>query len=89
MAIEDRHLHVTPSVSGPYTRVVAVTPNDSADLPFRTLGLRATGAGVIAVHMMNTSSPVNVPIAAGGEFRGRVDRVLSTNTTATGIVACD
>jgi hypothetical protein len=85
----DRHNNYVASVDGPYTRAAAVTPDDNADLPFRTLALRAVGAGVIAVRMAGSTTAVNIPILANGEFRGRVDRVMQTNTTATGIVALD
>jgi hypothetical protein len=73
----------------PYTRAVAVTPNDSTNLTFRTTALLATVAGNVNVYMAGTTTGVVLPIAAGVALRVRVDRVLAASTTATGIVALD
>ena len=86
---EDRYPLHEKSTQGPYTRAVAVTPNDTTDLAFRTLALAAAAAGVVNVHMAGSSTPVLVPIAAGIPLQVRVDRVLAASTTATGIVALD
>ncbi len=89
MPIEDRFPTVQPGVEQPATRAVAVTPNNDTDLTFRTRALVCTGGGSVNVHMAGSSTPVLLGIAAGVPLAVRVDRVLSTSTTATGIVALD
>jgi len=75
----------------------AVTPADGTDLPNGvTRGLLCTGSGDIAVQLVRTDAAGNVTVMAtttlktvgANEFLPiAVSRVLSTNTTATGIVA--
>jgi len=89
MPIEDRFALYSASLAGPATRSVDVTPDDDADLPFRTRFLLAAEAGDIEVHMAGETTPRILPIAAGVQLAVRVDRVLASNTTATGIVAQD
>lgn len=90
MPIQDRWELYALDLDGPYTRAVAVTPNDDVDLPFRTLALQATEtAGVVNVHMAGSTTPVSLYLAQGEPLRVRVDRVLATGTTATGIRALD
>lgn len=66
---------------------VAVTPSDSADLA----GVRALfvgGAGNVAVTPVNSGTAVTfVGVTAGQILPVRARRVMSTNTTATDIVA--
>jgi hypothetical protein len=75
--------------------VYSVSPNDSTDLPTAARGIRCAGAGVVIVNTRGGSS-INAPASgnprtmnfAAGETRYvRIIRVLSTNTTATGIEA--
>lgn len=63
-----------------------VTPNDGADLPKLFARITATGAGTIRVTCSGGGT-VTLGIEAGGVLPVFVDRVLSTGTTATGIVA--
>jgi hypothetical protein len=71
-----------------YTDGAAVTPNDGTDLPNKPAnGLVAQVAGNVSVHFHGESTAVVIGIAAGQVLPIKVDRVLSTSTTATGIVA--
>jgi len=70
----------------------AVTPNDSTDLPKHTRAILVGGAGNIAVEMFDptTGKLANVTLTgltAGSIIPVRTKRILSTNTTATSIVA--
>ncbi len=71
-----------------YTNGIAVTPNDGSDLgtlPANGLGCQA--AGTVAVHFHNESTSVTLSLTPGVILPVKVDRVLSTGTSATGIVA--
>lgn len=64
---------------------VAVTASDATIIP-TTRALFIGGAGNLAVRMADGTLPVftNVPV---GVFPVQVDKVLSTGTAATGIIA--
>lgn len=69
----------------------AVTPADGSDLPFGnslgTKGLYITGAGNVNVQLAGGGTAVLTGLAAGQLLPIAVTRVLSTSTTATGILA--
>ncbi len=66
----------------------AVSPHDTNDLPSQTRGLYIGGAGnVVVILADDTASVTFTGVLAGSVLPIRVKRVLSTNTTATAIVA--
>lgn len=66
----------------------AVTPNDSTDLTGGVCrALWVGGAGNVAVHDSEGNAVTFVGVAAGSTLPVRTNRVMSTNTTATSIVA--
>lgn len=68
---------------------VTVTPSDGADLPSGLChSLHVGGAGNLSVYMgPNSTTAVTIVATAGSYHPIKVRRVLSTGTTATGIVA--
>lgn len=75
-------------LDGPASNAAAVTPSDGADLSNTTRALYIGGAGDVSVNMAGTGAAVVFAgVAAGATLPIRVDRVLSTGTTATSIVA--
>lgn len=69
----------------------AVTPADGTDLPFintalGTKGLYITGAGNVNVNLAGGGTAVLTSLVAGQILPIAVTRVLSTSTTATGIL---
>lgn len=68
-----------------------VTPADGSDLPpgnsVGTKGLYITGAGNVNVNLAGGGTAVLTGLTAGAIYRIAVTRVLSTSTTATGILA--
>ncbi len=75
------------SLSDPAAGGFAVTPSDATVLA-GVRGLFVGGAGNVAVVFVNTSTAVTlVGVAAGAVLPTRVSKVMSTNTTATSIVA--
>lgn len=64
---------------------VAITPSDSTVIP-TTRGVYVGVAGNVAVRMAN-GDLVTFTSAAVGEHSWQVDKVLSTNTTATTMIA--
>lgn len=75
----------------PVEMAVAVTPDDNTDLTYTTRGLYIGGAGNVVVRMYNASgtaaSVTFTGVSAGTVLPIRAQRVLSTSTTATNIVA--
>jgi hypothetical protein len=75
------------SLTGPLTNAVAITPHDSNDLAQTTRGLYVGVAGNVRVIFAGDTEAVTLTgLAAGMVHPFRVTRVLSTSTTATGIV---
>ncbi|KAA0697404.1 hypothetical protein DTW90_18410 [Neorhizobium sp. P12A] len=64
----------------------AVTPDDANDLAYVTRGIYVGVAGNLAVNMSGNGGPVTIPVQPGLHPLA-VSRILSTGTTATGIVA--
>lgn len=72
------------------TKAVSVTPNDNSDLATVSRAIWVGGAGSLAVILAEDSSAVTFAgVAAGTLLPLRAKRVMSTNTTATSIVAVD
>lgn len=73
-------------LESPATRLQAVTPSDSADLPAacRALNVATTGTVQLTTVAGDTET---VYVAAGIAFPVRARRIWATGTTATGIVA--
>lgn len=71
--------------AAPAQEAAAVTPNDSTVVDFD--GLYVGGAGNVAVVMSQGSTPVTfTAVPAGTILPIAVQKVMSTNTTATAIV---
>jgi hypothetical protein len=70
----------------PAERAFAITPNDSADLARATRGVMVSGAGNLNVILKLDSSAVVIAVSANVLYPLQIKRVLSTSTTATGIV---
>lgn len=69
-----------------------VTPSDGTDLPLgpdggSCRGLYITGAGNVNVNLLNGGTAVLTGLSAGQYVVCGITRVLSTSTTATGILA--
>lgn len=64
----------------------SVTPSDSATIG-RTRALYIGGAGDVAVRFSNGATATHASVPAGSTLMVEVDKVLSTGTTATNIVA--
>ena len=69
----------------------AVTPSDGTDLPLNDQGrtvrrIYVAGAGNVSVNLNGGGTAVLTGLAAGQTVLCNVTRILSTSTTATGIV---
>ena len=74
------------NLSGLARGMVSITPNDSTDLTNVLVGIECTGtAGNIAVVTAKGQS-ITRPIAAAQIIPCGIVRVLSTGTTATGLI---
>ena len=73
-------------VSAPFTGAVAVTKSDTTVLT-ATRGIYVGGAGNLAVTMMDDTVVTFTGVPAGTFLPIRATKVMSTNTTATAIVA--
>lgn len=72
---------------GPAQNAVAVTPSDSTDLTYTSRAIYVGGAGDLKVTMNESGTVTFVDVIAGTLLPIRVDRVFSTDTSATHIVA--
>ena len=67
--------------------IVAITPNDNADVPGGSCrGFEVTVDGDVAVVMADGSIGVLPARTAGVQYPYQITRVLATGTTATGII---
>ncbi len=64
----------------------SVTPSDSADLTYRTRAIYVGGDGSVVASIGGTNVTF-VGVVAGTVLPIQADRILSTGTTATNIVA--
>ena len=86
--MSDAAFNASADLTSPAWDAVAVTPADSDLARVATRGLYIGGNGDVAVVMAGGGSAVTFAgVAAGTILPIRVDRVNSTNTTATSIVA--
>ena len=77
-----------PSMQTTEFNGLAVTPADGTNLPGgTTTGLLVTGAGNVNCQLAGGGTAVLTGLSAGQALLVEVTRVLSTSTTATGIVA--
>lgn len=76
----------TTGLESPATKLLTVTPDDTADLSDVSRALNVTTTGQVRVTTVGGSTET-ITIAAGIAFPVRVERVWATGTTATGIVA--
>lgn len=81
----DPYKNLGLSLSSPAVSAFAATPDDGADLPATTRAVWVGGAGDLAVRMASGDDVV-IPTATG-MLPIRVDRILATGTTASGVVA--
>lgn len=73
----------------PGTNAIAVTPSDSTELAFLPRELYIGGTGHLAVEMKSGAQVTFSAVPAGKILRIRVNKVLSTGTTATLILAIE
>lgn len=81
-----------PGIIAPFTRAVAITPNDSTDLVEITRGLnvhKGTGGTTtdVKVLLAGDADPVTLTFQVGFVIPLRIRRVYATGTDATRIVA--
>lgn len=83
----DKFLGQAYDLESPSQELIAITPNDGADLAVYTRAIYVGGAGNISVIPLVGSTPVTfVGLQAGQLLPIRVKRVRATGTTATDIV---
>jgi hypothetical protein len=71
----------------PPASAVEVTPSDTADLAFATRAIYVGTAGNLKARMLDGTEVTLSNVQAGCQYAMRVDRIFSTGTTASGIVA--
>lgn len=82
----DRHASTATSLTSPAVDGFAITPGDATDLPETTRGLYVGTGGTVVARLASgvTLTFANVP--SGSIVPVRVDRVLSTGTTASAML---
>lgn len=74
------------SLTSPPEHAAEIAPDDAADLPHVTRALYVGGAGDVALRLMSGDAVILRGLQAGCLIPIRVDRVLASGTTATGLV---
>jgi hypothetical protein len=75
--------------SDPAVRVAAITPSDSATLPFVSRGISFATAGALTIDCAGGDTNVTIPsgaLAAGIVHPIAATRIYTTGTTAANIV---
>lgn len=74
--------------SSPLTpkRMVDITKSDSTTYSPPLDGFMVAVAGNVAAIMSGDTAAVTLPVLAGVQYSGSFSKIMSTNTTATGIV---
>ncbi|MFY9350068.1 MAG: hypothetical protein WBL20_04660 [Sphingobium sp.] len=65
----------------PASRCFVIAPNDAAELPFVTKGIRADGDGVIKFRPVGQEDDVSHPVLAGEIIPVRATHVRATGTS--------
>lgn len=83
----DRFQNASPSLAGPASHGISVTPSDSTPLSETTRGLYVGTGGNIAAVMLSGASVSFSTVPAGSVLPVRLTKILATGTTASNIVA--
>lgn len=86
-AAADRFTGVQDAFAGPYRKAEVVTKSDTVDLTNVSRALWVGGAGNVIVIMQDGTQVTFTAVAAGTLLPICISRVMSTNTTATSMVA--
>lgn len=86
-AVDNFTSGIWAAINGPAVNAAAVTPSDSTDLTYATRALYIGVTGDVVVNMVGTGATITYKAVPVGILPIRVTRVLSTNTTATNILA--
>lgn len=79
----DKFASYLPSLGSAASGGFTVTPSDATVFSQPTRSLWVGGVGNVAVRMLDGTTPIFTAVAAGTKLDIRVDKVLSTGTTAT------
>lgn len=82
----DKFATYSVGMDSPATGGFTVTKSDATVFSQPTRSLWVGGLGDVAVRMLDGTTPIFSAVPAGTLLRVRVDKVLSTGTTATNIV---
>ncbi|MEO0691877.1 MAG: hypothetical protein AAFY90_03265 [Pseudomonadota bacterium] len=82
----DTFQQYTPGLESPASHLAAVTPSDTDDLASASRALNVGQSGFVRVTTV-AGDTETLFVGAGSAFPVRVQRVWSTGTTATSIVA--
>ena len=74
------------NLTGPPQNAVPVVPSDTGSLAFITRALYVGGTGEVAVRMQGGQTMTFSNMQGGVQYAMRVEQVLATGTTATGII---
>lgn len=86
----DNYQYSATGINSSAVRAITITPADGSDIANVSRAIWVGGAGNLAVILAGDTSAVTFTgVPAGTLLPLRVKRVMSTNTTATSIVAID
>jgi len=72
--------------NGPFQNAFAISPDDSADLPFLTSQIYVGVTGTLTVVLGSGDTVTLIAVPAGTQLRLRARRVMLTGTSAGGLI---
>lgn len=82
----DKFAHYDEGLNGPITSGFDITPDDAANLQSIPRAVMVAGSGDLAVEWEDGTQVVLPALQPGAMYPVRPKKVLTTGTTATGIV---
>jgi len=87
MSAPDNFPQAIVGLDSPYEDFAVATKSDTVDLPFRCRALYIGVTGDVAVLAKDNATSIVFKAVPVGVLRVRTTRLMSTNTTATNVVA--
>ncbi|SFS85577.1 hypothetical protein SAMN04488040_2119 [Sulfitobacter marinus] len=85
MPITDNFHDYSAGLTGPICGGFSITPDDAADVAQVTRAVMVAGAGDLAVVLKGGDTVTLPSLMAGVVYPFRIERVLNTGTTASGV----
>lgn len=83
--MSDQFATMSPTITGPATGAIAVTPNDSTDLSASVRAVTINAGGTLSYISSRDGATYTTATLPAGTYPLFASRIRATGTTATGI----